>query len=96
LLNIPDIAIDSNNLYYLRYSGDESVIRLNLNSNSESTISSAEGTETYCLAIYNNEIITVTALNEINHNALRSEIPISTNPTGIEGWVTTIAPHFKN
>ncbi|WP_298530377.1 DUF5050 domain-containing protein [uncultured Algibacter sp.] len=93
-LNIPDIAIDGNNLYYLRYSENESVIRLNLNSKIEHTLSGVETTGTYCLAIFNNEIITVTALNEINHNILRTGQSISTNATEIKGWITAIAPYF--
>lgn len=94
-LNIPDIAIQGRNLYYLRYSEDESVIRLNLNSKTESAISGVESTGTYCLAIFENEIITVTALNEINRNILRTGTPISTSETGIKGWITAIAPYFE-
>lgn len=92
--NIPDIAIEDNNLYYLRYSESEPVIRLNLSNKTEHSISEIESSGTYCLTTSNNEIITVTALNEISHNNLRTGIHLSTNATDLKGWITAIAPYY--
>ncbi len=91
--NIPDIAIVDNNLYYLRYSENEPVIKLNLSSKNESTIPISESTGTYCLTIFNDEIITVSPFNEITHFNLRSGAFISTKATILEGWITAIAPY---
>lgn len=93
--NIPDIAIDGNYLYYLRYSENEPVIKLNLSSKAESVVPVIESSGTYCLAVYNYEIITVTALNEISHSNIRTGALVSTKTTGIKGWITAIAPYYK-
>ena len=95
-LNIPDIAINGSNLYYLRYSEDEPIIRLNLTSNTEHIKYGIENNDTYCLSIFNNEIITVSALNEINHNYLQTGGYKSSHPTDINGWITAIAPYYEN
>ncbi len=91
--NIPDIAIYGNDLYYLRYSENEPVIKLNLSRKTESIISNIASTGTYCLTVSNYEIITVTALNEISHHNIRTGAFISTKPTEIKGWITAIAPY---
>lgn len=91
--NIPDIAIDGKNLYYLRYSENEPVIKLNLSNKKESIIPKIESTGTYCLTASNDELITVTALNEISHHNIRTGAFISSTPTAIEGWITAIAPY---
>ena len=93
--NIPDIAIYGNDLYYLRYSENEPVIKLNLSRKTESIIPNIESTGTYCLTVSNYEIITVTSLNEISHHNIRTGAFISTNPTTIEGWITAIAPYNR-
>lgn len=93
--NIPDIAIYGNDLYYLRYSENEPVIKLNLFRKTESIIPNIESSGTYCLTASNYEIITVTALNEISHFNIRTGEFISTKPTSIDGWITAIAPYNK-
>lgn len=91
--NIPDIAIYGSNLYYLRYSEIEPVIKLGLSSKRESRIPLTESTGTYCLTIFNNEIITINPFNEIIRFNLNTGEFISNNPTIIEGWITAIAPY---
>ena len=91
--NIPDIAIDDNNLYYLRYSEKEPVIKLGLSNKKESRIPLSESTGTYCLAISNDEIITINPFNEIIHFDQKTGELISNNPTIIKGWITAIAPY---
>lgn len=93
--NIPDIAINGNNLYYMRYSEIEPVIKLNLSNKKESGIPMTESTGTYCLAISNNEIITINPFNEISRFNLGTGEFISTETTIIEGWITAIAPYDK-
>jgi len=93
--NIPDIAIYGNDLYYLRYSENEPIIKLNLSRKTESIIPNIESTGTYCLTVSNYEIITVTSLNEISHNNIRTGAFISTKTTNIEGWITAIAPYNR-
>ncbi len=93
--NIPDIAIADNNLYYLRYSENEPVIKLNLSSKNESAIPISESTGTYCLTISNDEIITVSPFNEITHFNLKSGAHISTKTTILEGWITAIEPYIQ-
>lgn len=95
VLNIPDIAIDGNNLYYLSYSENGLVNKLNLSSKTESIMTAIESSGTYCLTVFDNEIITVSALNEINHNYSRTGVFISTNQTDIKGWITAIAPYYE-
>ncbi|WP_136480141.1 YncE family protein [Cognatitamlana onchidii] len=92
--NIPDIAIDGNHLYYLRYSEQDPVIKIGLSDKRESKIALTESTGTYCLTIYNNEIITVNAFNEINRFNLETGVFISTQPTLIKGWITAIEPYY--
>ncbi|ALJ06204.1 hypothetical protein APS56_14150 [Pseudalgibacter alginicilyticus] len=89
---IPDIAINNNNLYYLRYSENEPIIKLNLSDKKESKIPIAESIGTYCLTIFNDEIITVNPSNEISHFNLQTGAFISTETTEIKGWITAIAP----
>ncbi len=89
---IPDIAIAGNDLYYLRYSEKEPVIKLNLSNKKESTIPIIESTGTYCLTISNNEIITINPFNEIVRFNLQTGVFISNEPTIITGWITAIAP----
>ncbi|CAH8283890.1 hypothetical protein EV196_103447 [Mariniflexile fucanivorans] len=91
--NIPDLAIYNDNLFYLRYSESGPVVKLNLSTNKETIIPAIETSGTYCMTIYNNEIITTSVLNEINHNNIRNGLFISTHPTPIEGWITAIAPY---
>lgn len=91
--NIPDLAIDGNSLYYLRYSENQPVIKLNLSSKNESAIPYLESTGTYSLTISDNEIITISALNEISHHNLASGTLISKKPTIFTGWITAIAPY---
>lgn len=91
--NIPDVAIAGNDLYYLRYSETEPVIKLNLSNKKESKISTTESTGTYCLTISNNEIITINPFNEIVRFNLKTGEYISTNATIIKGWITAIAPY---
>ena len=93
--NIPDIAISGNDLYYLRYSENEPVIKLSLSNKRESTIPITESTGTYCLTIYNNEIITINPFNEIIRFDQRSGVFISNQPTIIKGWITAIAPFYE-
>lgn len=93
-LNISDIAINDNSLYYLRYSETDPVIKVNLTSKSESPVGNIETSGTYCLAFFENKFITVSALNEITyHSSLTGVISIHT--TGIEGWITAIAPYYE-
>ena len=94
--NIPDIAIYGSFLYYLRYSENESVIKLKLSTKTESAVPIIQSTGTYCLAVFENEIVTVTALNEISHSNIRTGAFISTNPTEIKGWITAIAPYSQD
>lgn len=93
--NIPDIAIYANDLYYLRYSENEPVIKLKLSSKTESIIPQITSTGTYCLTVSNYEIITVSALNEIGHFNNRTGELIARNATNIEGWITAIAPYNR-
>lgn len=93
-LNISDITIFENNLYYLRYSETEPVIKLSLNTLTETPISGLTTSGTYCLTYFDYELITVSALNEINHNSIQSGDLLSSSPTNIEGWITAITPHF--
>lgn len=94
--NIPDIAIADNDLYYLRYSENEPVIKLNLSNKRESTIPINESTGTYCLTISNNEIVTINPFNEIIRFNQRTGEFISNQPTIIKGWITAIAPFYEN
>lgn len=94
--NIPDIAIYGNNLYYLRYSEKEPVIKLSLSNKKESRIATTETTGTYCLTISNDEIITINPFNEIIRFNLKTGEFISNNTTIIEGWITAIAPYVIN
>lgn len=94
-LSIPDIAIDGNNLYYLRYTATEPVVKLNLSNKNEIFIALAESVDTYSLAIFNSEIIGVTLLNGISRFEQNSGDFISSNLTGIEGWITAIAPYYE-
>lgn len=93
--NIPDIAIDGNDLYYLRYSEEDPVIKIGLSDLKESKISLTESTGTYCLTIYNNEIITINPFNEISRFDLETGVLISTQATEIKGWITAIAPYYR-
>jgi hypothetical protein len=93
--NIPDIAIDGNDLYYLRYSEKEPVIKLRLSNKEESKIPITESIGTYCLTIANNEIITINPFNEISHFNLNTGDLISSNTTTIKGWITAITPYNK-
>ena len=93
--NIPDIAIANNHLYYLRYSETEPVIKLNLSNKKESGIPMTESTGTYCLAISNNEIITLNPFNEISRFNLSTGKFISSTTTIIKGWITAIAPYYE-
>lgn len=93
--NIPDIAIYDNNLYYLRYSETEPVVKLKLSNKKESKIPIAESTGTYCLTVFNDEIVTITPFNEISRFNLKTGELISTNPTEIKGWITAIAPYYE-
>jgi hypothetical protein len=92
--NIPDIATYDNNLYYLRYSEKEPVIKINLSNRKEFKIGLSESTGTYCLTIYNNEIITINPFNEIIRFNLETGKLISTQTTNIDGWITAIAPYY--
>ncbi len=94
--NIPDIAIDGNTLYYLRYSEREPIVKLGLSNKEERRIPLTETTGTYCLTISNNEIITINPFNEIIRFNLGTGEFISTNATIIEGWITAIAPYNVN
>jgi len=94
--NIPDLAINGNSLYYLRYSENQPVIKLNLSSKNESAIPSLESTGTYSLTVSTNEIITISALNEISHHDIASGTLISKKPTIFKGWITAIAPYYTN
>ncbi|WP_194766077.1 hypothetical protein [Tamlana sp. I1] len=91
--NIPDIAIDDTNLYYLRYSENEPVVKLRLSSREENKIALSESTGTYCLTVAKNEIITINPFNEIVHFNLRTGEFILNSPTIMEGWATAIAPY---
>lgn len=91
---IPDIAIDGNSLYYLRYSENEPVVKLNLSNKNESRIAIAESTGTYCLTVFNDEIVTITPFNEISRFNLQTGQLISTKATEINGWVTAVAPYY--
>ncbi|MCB4806637.1 hypothetical protein LG651_00125 [Tamlana sp. 62-3] len=93
-LNISDITIFENNLYYLRYSETDPVIKLNLNTYSETPITGLTTSGTYCLTYFDYELITVSALNEINHNSIQNGDLLSSSPTNFEGWITAITPHF--
>ncbi|WP_189360220.1 hypothetical protein [Algibacter mikhailovii] len=91
--NIPDIAIDDNNLYYLRYSEKDPVIKIGLSNRKESKINLTESTGTYCLTVSDNEIITINPINEILRFNLETGVFISRTPTNIKGWITAIAPY---
>ncbi|MCB4798641.1 NHL repeat-containing protein [Neotamlana laminarinivorans] len=93
-LNISDIAISESNLYYLRYSETEPVVKLNLDSFSETPITGLTTSGTYCLAYFDYELITISALNEINHNSIQTGEILSSTPTVFEGWITAITPHI--
>lgn len=99
--SIPDIAIDGGNLYYLRYlsfTETAPVVKLNLSSNNEVFIDIGESIDTYCLAIFNNEIVAVTLLNNISRFDKNSGDFISSNLVheDIENaWITAIAPHYE-
>ncbi|MDO6760819.1 DUF5050 domain-containing protein [Tamlana sp. 2_MG-2023] len=90
-LTISDIAIDENSLYYLRYSETAPIVKLNLDSKSETPLETIETSGTYCLSFVDNKIITVSNLNEINQNNARTGEILSSAPTGFEGWITAIA-----
>lgn len=92
---IPDIAIDGNNLYYLRYSEKEPLVKLNLSNKKENRIALAESTGTYCLTVFNDEIVTITPFNEISRFNLQTGQLISTNATELKGWITAIAPYYE-
>lgn len=94
-LSIPAITIDNNNLYYLRYTVTEPVVKLNLASRNESFIALAGSIDTYSLTIFNSEIVGVTLLNGISRFEQNSGDFISSNLTGIEGWITAITPHYE-
>jgi len=94
-LSIPDIAIDGNNLYYLRYTATEPLVRLNLSSKNENFIDISGSIDTYSLAIFNNEIVGVTLLNGISRFKQNSGDFISSNITDVEGWITAIAPYYE-
>lgn len=94
-LNIPDIAIYNDDLYYLRYSEKEPIVKLDLSDKKESFIDIAESTGTYCLTVFNNDIVTITPFNEISRFNLKTGKLISTQFTGIEGWITAIAPYYE-
>lgn len=97
-LNIPDIAIDGNNLYYIRYTVTEPVVKLNLSSKNESFIALAESIDIYCLTIFNGEIIGVTTTNDISRFDQYSGGLISSNPTHEDNensWITAIAPYYE-
>lgn len=94
-LSIPDIAIDGNNLYYLRYTETDPVVKLNLSSRDESFIELGGSIDTYSLTIFNSEIVGVTLFNGISRFRQHSGSFISSNLTGIEGWITAIAPHYE-
>lgn len=94
-LSIPDIAIDGNNLYYLRYTVTDPIVKLNLSNKNESFIPIDGSIDTYCLTIFNSEIVGVTLLNGISRFKESSGDFISSNATGIEGWITAIAPHYE-
>ncbi|WP_157614136.1 DUF5050 domain-containing protein [Pseudotamlana agarivorans] len=94
-LNISDIAISENLLYYLRYAETGPIVKLNLTSKSETPINTVETSGTYCLSFVENKLVTVSNLNEINQNSSRTGELISSTPTGIEGWITAIALHEK-
>ncbi|MDX8552847.1 hypothetical protein MK851_04300 [Tenacibaculum sp. 1B UA] len=94
-LSIPDIAIDGNKLYYLRYTVTDPIVKLNLSNKNESFIPLSGNIDTYCLTIFNSEIIGVTLLNGISRFKQSSGDFISSNTTGIEGWITAIAPHYE-
>jgi len=93
--NIPDIAIDDNNLYYLRYSEKDPVIKIGLSNRKESKIALTESTGTYCLTVSNNEVITINPFNEIIRFNLDTGAFISNKTTNIKGWITAIAPYDK-
>ncbi|MFI1771724.1 hypothetical protein [Thalassobellus citreus] len=92
---IPDITIDGNDLYYLRYSEKEPVVKLNLSNKKENRITLAESTGTYCLTVFNNEIVTIMPFNEISRFNLQTGQLISTNTTELKGWITAIAPYYE-
>lgn len=94
-LSIPDIAIDDDNLFYLRYTEAQPIVKLNLSNTNETPISIAGSINTYALTIFNNEIVGVTLLNYISRFNQETGELISTNFTGIEGWITAIAPHYE-
>jgi len=93
-LNISDIAINNNTLYYLRYSETAPIVKLNLTTKSETPINNIETSGTYCLSFFENKLITVSALNEIAYNSSLTGV-ISVHTTGIEGWITAIAPYYE-
>lgn len=94
-LSIPDIAIHGNYLYYLRYTVTNPVVKLNLSNKNESFISLAGSIDTYCLTTFNNELVGVTLVNGISRFEQSSGNLISSNFTGIEGWITAIAPYYE-
>lgn len=93
--NIPDIAIDNKNLYYLRYSEQEPIIKKSLSNKKENKIALTESTGTYCLTISNNKIITINPFNEIIRFNLKTGVFISNKATNIKGWITAISPYNK-
>lgn len=93
--NIPDIAINDKDLYYLRYSEKDPVIKLKLSNKKESKIPITESIGTYALTVYNNEIVTINPFNEISHFNPKTGVLILTNATPIKGWITAIAPYIE-
>ena len=98
--SIPDIAIDGNDLYYLRYltfTETEPVVKLNLSSKEETLISLDGSIDTYCLTIFNSEIVGVGLTNDINRFNKFVGSFISSNPTHEDSrnaWITAIAPYY--
>jgi len=94
-LSIPDIAISGNHLYYMQYEAAAPIVKVNLSSKNESFIELSASIDTYCLTLFNNEIVGVTLLNGISRFEQSTGNIISSNLTGIEGWITAIAPHYE-
>lgn len=98
---IKDIAIDGDNLYYLRYlsyTETQPIVKINLSDKDESLVALSESIDTYSLTIFNGEIVGVTSTNYISRfNQFPGDL-ISSNPVHEDSensWITAIAPYYE-
>ena len=90
---IPDIAIDNGDLYYLRHTEKQPVIKLEILNHSETIIPNIENTGTYCLTISNDNIITINNSNQIVQFDKVTGSLLSKTDIPMKGWITAISPY---